>query len=133
MDSQIVDSTCIADMQNYLGCNTLDVAYDSTNTFVQHLDCISDNYNYYYENLLNINFDSPSLDSIGIVLDSVISHQSITLEDQINYFTRDSSQYLIPRFVFDSDLDTITFQPSNILSINSHLIFKLISSGLLEE
>ena len=133
MDSQIIDSTCKADIQNYLSCNSLEVLYDSTNTFVSHLDCIGDNYNYYYENLLNINFEAPLLDSIGIVLDSVITHQSTVLEDQITYFTRDSAQYLIPRFVFDSELDTITFQPSNILSINSHLIFKLLSSGLLEE
>ena len=133
MNGQIIDSTCKANIEEYLSCNSFEVLYDSTNTFVSHLDCISDNYNYYYENLLNINFDSPSLDSIGMVLDSIITHQSIILEDQISYFTRDSSQYLIPRFVFDSELDTITFQPSNILSINSHLIFKLISSGLLEE
>ena len=133
MNGQIIDSTCKANIEEYLSCNSFEVLYDSTNTFVSHLDCISDNYNYYYENLLNINFDSPSLDSIGMVLDSIITHQSIILEDQISYFTTDSSQYLIPRFVFDSELDTITFQPSNILSINSHLIFKLISSGLLEE
>ncbi len=133
MESQIIDSTCKSDIQNYLSCNSLEVLYDSSNTFVSHLDCIGDNYNYYYENLLNINFQSPSLDSIGMVLDSVITHQSTILEDQISYFTRDSSQYLIPRFVFDSELDTITFQPSNILSINSHLIFKLLSSGLLEQ
>ena len=133
MDSQIVDSTCKTNIQNYLSCNSLEVLYDSSNTFVSHLDCIGDGYNYYYESLLNINFESPSLDSIGIVLDSIITHQSTVLEDQINYFTRDSVQYLIPRFVFDSELDTITFQPSNILSINSHLIFKFLSSGLLEE
>ena len=133
MDNQIIDSTCKADIQNYLSCNSLEVLYDSTNTFVSHLDCIGDDYNYYYENLLNINFQAPLLDSIGVVLDSVITHQSTVLEDQITYFTRDSAQYLIPRFVFDSELDTITFQPSNILSINSHLIFKLLSSGLLEE
>ena len=133
MDSQIIDSACKADIQNYLSCNSLEVLYDSTNTFVSHLDCIGDSYSYYYENLLNINFQAPLLDSIGIVLDSVITHQSTILEDQISYFTRDSTQYLIPRFVFDSELDTITFQPSNILSINSHLIFKLLSSGLLEE
>ncbi len=133
MNSQVIDSTCKANIQNYLSCNFLEVIYDSSNTFVSHLDCIGDDYNYYYENLLNIEFQSPLLDSIGMVLDSVITHQSTILEDQISYFTRDSSQYLIPRFVFDSELDTITFQPSNILSINSHLIFKLISSGLLEE
>ena len=133
LDSQVVDSACIQNIQDYLACNTLDVIYDSTSNFVKHLDCISDNYNYYYENLLNIDFDSPNLDSIGIVLDSIITHQSVILEDEINYFTRDSSQYLIPRFVFDSDLDTITFQPANMLTINSHLILKLITSGLLEE
>ena len=133
IDNQIVDSTCKADIQNYLSCSSLEVLYDSSNTFVSHLDCIGDSYNYYYENLLNIEFESPALDSIGIVLDSIITHQSTILENQISYFTRDSAQYLIPRFVFDSELDTITFQPSNVLSINSHLIFKLISSGLLEE
>ena len=133
MDNQIVDSTCKANIQNYLSCNSLEVLYDSSNTFVSHLDCIGDDYNYYYESLLNINFESPLLDSIGMVLDSIITHQSTVLEDQINYFTRDSVQYLIPRFVFDSELDTITFQPSNLLSINSYLIFKFLSSGLLEE
>ena len=133
MDNQIVDSTCKADIQNYLSCSSLEVFYDSSNTFVSHLDCIGDSYNYYYENLLNIEFESPALDSIGMVLDSIVNHQSTILENQISYFTRDSAQYLIPRFVFDSELDTITFQPSNVLSINSHLIFKLISSGLLEE
>jgi len=133
IDNQIVDSTCKADIQNYLSCSSLEVLYDSSNTFVSHLDCIGDSYNYYYENLLNIEFESPALDSIGIVLDSIVTHQSTILENQISYFTRDSAQYLIPRFVFDSELDTITFQPSNVLSVNSHLIFKLISSGLLEE
>ena len=135
MQNQNVDSLCISNIENYLGCNTLNVTYDEVDTlFVKHLDCITDNnYNYYYENLLNIDFISPTLDSLGIVLDSAITHQSTTLEDQINYFTRDSLQYLIPRFVFDSNLDTITFQPSNILSINSHLIFKLLSSGILDE
>ena len=135
MQNQNVDSLCISNIENYLGCNTLNVTYDEVDTlFVKHLDCITDNnYNYYYENLLNIDFISPTLDSLGIVLDSAMTHQSTTLEEQINYFTRDSLQYLIPRFVFDSDLDTITFQPSNILSINSHLIFKLLSSGILDE
>ena len=133
LDEQIVDSTCKSDLQNYLACETLQVEYDSTNTFVSHMDCLSNDYNYYFESLLNLDFDSPNLDSIGVVLDSMLSHQTITLDDQINYFTRDSSQYLIPRFVFDNELDTITFQPTNVLSINSYLIFKLLSSGLLEE
>ena len=129
---QTIDSTCKADLQNYLSCENLQVEYDSTNTFVSHLDCLSDDYNYYFENLINLNFDAPNLDSIGIVLDSITTHQTIILEDQINYFTRDSAQFLIPRFVFDNDLDTITFQPTNDLKVNSHLIFKLLSSGLLE-
>ena len=73
---------------------------------------------------------SSSLLQLIIYLAKTLWH---IIEDQITYFTRDSAQYLIPRFVFDSELDTITFQPSNILSINSHLIFKLLSSGLLEE
>ena len=121
-----------ADLQNYLSCENLQVEYDSTNTFVSHLDCLSDDYNYYFENLINLNFDAPNLDSIGIVLDSITTHQTIFLDDQINYFTRDSAQFLIPRFVFDNNLDTITFQPTNDLKVNSHLIFKLLSSGLLE-
>ncbi len=129
---QAIDSTCKADLQNYLSCENLQVEYDSTNTFVSHLDCLSDDYNYYFENLINLNFDAPNLDSIGIVLDSITTHQTIFLDDQINYFTRDSAQFLIPRFVFDNDLDTITFQPTNDLKVNSHLIFKLLSSGLLE-
>lgn len=129
---QTIDSTCKADLQNYLSCENLQVEYDSTNTFVSHLDCLSDDYNYYFENLINLNFDAPNLDSIGIVLDSITTHQTIFLDDQINYFTRDSAQFLIPRFVFDNDLDTITFQPTNDLKVNSHLIFKLLSSGLLE-
>ena len=57
MNGQIIDSTCKANIEEYLSCNSFEVLYDSTNTFVSHLDCISDNYNYYYENLLNINFD----------------------------------------------------------------------------
>ena len=129
---QTIDSTCKADLQNYLSCENLQVEYDSTNTFVSHLDCLSDDYNYYFENLINLNFDAPNLDSIGIVLDSITTHQTIFLDNQINYFTRDSAQFLIPRFVFDNDLDTITFQPTNDLKVNSHLIFKLLSSGLLE-
>ena len=129
---QTIDSTCKADLQNYLSCENLQVEYDSTNTFVSHLDCLSDDYNYYFENLINLNFDAPNLDSIGIVLDSITTHQTIFLDDQINYFTRDSAQFLIPRFVFDNNLDTITFQPTNDLKVNSHLIFKLLSSGLLE-
>ena len=133
MNNQIIDSTCKADIENNLSCNSLEVLYDSTNTFVSHLDCIGNDYNYYFDNLLNINFDSPSLDSIGMVIDSILTHQSTILDDQISYFTRDSSQYLIPRFVFDNELDTITFQPTNLLSINSHLIFKLISTGFIEE
>ena len=132
LNEQTIDSTCKADLQNYLTCENLQVEYDSTNTFVSHLDCLSDDYNYYFENLINLNFDAPNLDSIGIVLDSITTHQTIILDDQINYFTRDSAQFLIPRFVFDNDLDTITFQPTNDLKVNSHLIFKLLSSGLLE-
>ena len=119
---QTIDSTCKADLQNYLSCENLQVEYDSTNTFVSHLDCLSDDYNYYFENLINLNFDAPNLDSIGIVLDSITTHQTIFLDDQINYFTRDSAQFLIPRFVFDNNLDTITFQPTNDLKVNSHLI-----------
>ena len=133
LNEQNIDSTCSADIQNYLLCENLQVEYDSTNTFVSHMDCLSSDHNYYFENLLNLDFNSPNLDSIGMVLDSILTYQTIILDDQINYFTRDSSQYLIPRFVFDSELDTITFQPKNTLSINSHLIFKLLSSGLLEE
>jgi len=135
MESQNADSLCISNIENYLGCNTLNVIYNEIDTLiVQHLDCITNNnYNYYYESLLNIDFVSPSLDTLGMVLDSALTHQSIILEEQINYFTRDSLQYLIPRFVFDSNLDTITFQPSNTLSINSHLILKLITSGLMDQ
>tara|TARA_B100000676_G_scaffold50449_2_gene49533 strand:- start:4884 stop:7670 length:2787 start_codon:yes stop_codon:yes gene_type:complete len=133
LSEQIIGSACKSDLQNYLGCESLQVEYDSTSTFVSNMSCLSDNYNYYFKNLLNLNFDSPNLDSIGMVLDSILTHQTIILDDEINFFTRDSSQYLIPRFVFDNDLDTITFQPQNVLSINSHLILKLLSSGIFEE
>tara|TARA_B100000683_G_C12137098_1_gene410156 strand:- start:130 stop:594 length:465 start_codon:yes stop_codon:yes gene_type:complete len=133
IDDQIIDSTCKADIQNFLKCETFQVEYDSLNTFVSHFDCLSNDNNYYFESLLNLNFDSPNLDSLGMVLDSISTHQSISLDDQVYYFTKDSSQYLVPRFVFGNELDTITFQPSNNLSINSHLIFKLLSSGILTE
>ena len=55
--------------------------------------------------------------------------------DEIYYFTTDQSQYLIPRFSFDNNLqDTLlTFQPTNSININSYIIFKLLTSGLLQE
>ena len=55
LNEQTIDSTCKADLQNYLTCENLQVEYDSTNTFVSHLDCLSDDYNYYFENLINLN------------------------------------------------------------------------------
>ena len=98
MQNQNADSLCLSNLENYLGCNTLNVTYDGTDSsLVKHLDCITNNnYNYYYEGLLNMDFISPSLDSVGMVLDSVLTHQSMILEEQISYFTRDSLQYLIP-------------------------------------
>ena len=72
------------------------------------------------------------LDSWGNVLDSVLTQQEIILDNEIYYFTRDNIQYLIPRFIFNSELDTITLQPNNSLKINSSIMFRLLSTGLLE-
>ena len=47
-----------------------------------------------------------------------MTQQEITLDDEVYYFTRDNIQYLFPRFIFNSDLDTITLQPNNSLKIN---------------
>ena len=97
------------------------------------MDCITiNNENHYYENLLNIDFFPPTLDDSGNVIDSVLTQQEIILDDEIYYFTKDTLQYLIPRFVFNSELETITLQPNNSLNINSSIMFKLLSTGLLE-
>ena len=133
IDNQIVDSLCLDNIKNYLNCDNLDVIYDDSQEFVKHLDCESNgNIEYYYENLLGIDFLAPNLDDWGNVIDSVLNNQEFIIEDEIFYFTKDESQYLIPRFIFDSDLDTLTFQPSNSLHINSYIIFRLLTSGLLE-
>ena len=129
-DQEITDS-CKAYINDYLGCETFLI--DTVSNFVKHLDCITINEEfYYYENLLNIEFLPPTLDDWGNVLDSVLSQQEIILDDEIYYFTKDNLQYLIPRFVFNSELDTITLQPNNSLNINSSIMFKLLSTGLLE-
>ena len=131
LDDQQVTDSCKTYIQNYLGCQ--DFLIDTVSNFVKHLDCISVNEeSYYYENLLNIEFLSPTLDEWGNVLDSVLTQQEIILDDEIYYFTKDNLQYLIPRFVFNSELDTITLQPNNSLNINSSIMFKLLSTGLLE-
>jgi len=136
LDDQEVTDSCKTYINDYLGCENLSVLeiYPNTDSsFVKHLDCITiNNENHYYENLLNIEFLPPTLDDWGNVLDSVLSQQEIILDDEIYYFTKDTLQYLIPRFVFDSDLDTITLQPNNSLNVNSSIMFKLLSTGLLE-
>ena len=130
VDQEVSDS-CKNYINDYLGCENFSIDADSN--FVKHLDCITINdETYYYENLLNIEFLPPTLDGWGNVLDSVLSQQEIILDDEIYYFTKDNLQYLIPRFVFNSALDTITLQPNNSLNINSSIMFKLLSTGLLE-
>jgi hypothetical protein len=129
-DQEVTDS-CKTYISDYLGCETFLI--DTVSNFVKHLDCISTNNDtYYYQNLLNIEFLPPTLDDWGNVLDSVLTQQEIILDDEVYYFTRNNLQYLIPRFVFNSELDTITLQPNNSLNINSSIMFKLLSTGLLE-
>jgi len=128
---QEVSDSCKTYIENYLECT--DFSVDTISNLVKHLDCITvDDETYYYENLLNIEFLPPTLDSWGNVLDSVLTQQEIILDNEIYYFTRDNIQYLIPRFIFNSDLDTITLQPNNSLKINSSIMFRLLSTGLLE-
>ena len=131
MNEQSISDSCMIGIQNYLECDTISVVYDSLN-FVKHMDCIGQN-DYYYQSLLNLDFSIPNLDEWGNVIDTISTQQEIILEDEVYYFTKQNNQYLIPRFVFDNELDTITFQPSNSLNINSYIIFKLLTSGLLEE
>ena len=61
-----------------------------------------------------------------------MTQQEITLDDEVYYFTRDNIQYLIPRFVFSSELDIITLQPNNSLDINSSILFRLLNTGIIE-
>ena len=131
INEQNISNFCMDEIQNYLACDTIEVAYDSLN-FVNHMDCIGED-DFYYQSLLNLDFSIPNLDEWGNVIDTILTQQEIILEDEVYYFTRQNNQYLIPRFVFDNELDTITFQPSNSLNINSYIIFKLLTSGLLEE
>ena len=132
LDEQEVTDSCKTYINDYLGCESFSI--DTVSNFVKHLDCITSNdeTTYYYENLLNIEFLPPSLDDWGNVLDSILTQQEIILDDEVYYFTRDNLQYLIPRFVFNSELDTITLQPNNSLKINSSINFRLLSTGLLE-
>ena len=131
LDEQEVSDSCKTYITNYLGCQNFSV--DAASNFVKHLDCITTNDDtYYYENLLNIEFLPPTLDNWGNVLDSILTQQEIILHDEVYYFTKDNLQYLIPRFVFNSELDTITLQPNNSLKINSSIMFRLLSTGLLE-
>ena len=131
LSEQEVTDSCKIYIENNLGCQSFLV--DTISGFVKHLDCITDNDVYYYENLLNIEFPSPLLDDWGNVLDSALNQQEIILDDEVYYFTRNNIQYLIPRFVFNSEIDTITLQPDNSLSVNSSIIFRLLTTGLLEE
>jgi len=131
INEQSISDSCMIGIQNYLECDTISVVYDSLN-FVKHMDCIGQN-DYYYQSLLNLDFSIPNLDEWGNVIDTISTQQEIILEDEVYYFTKQNNQYLIPRFVFNNELDTITFQPSNSLNINSYIIFKLLTSGLLEE
>ena len=136
LSNQEVSDSCKNYINNYLGCDNLSILEiypDTDSSFVKHLDCIANNDNYYYENLLNLKFVSPNLDEWGNVLDSVSTQQKFILDDEIYYFTRDNLQYLIPRFIFNSELDTITLQPDNSLKINSSIVFKLLTTGLLEQ
>ena len=129
INQQEVTDTCISVLES-MGCQNFIV--DTLNGYVKNMDCLSDNENYYYNRLLDINFLSPNLDQLGNVLDSSLTQQEITLDDEVYYFTRDNTQYLIPRFVFSSELDTITLQPNNSLKINSSILFRLLNTGIIE-
>ena len=132
IDDQIeISDICKSNISNYIGCQEFIV--DTSSNFVNHLDCVSDNGTIYYQSLLNIDFPAPPLGPDGTVLDSILNQQEIILDDEVYYFTRDNIQYLIPRFVFNSELNTITLQPDNSLKINSSIVFRLLSTGLLEE
>ena len=132
IDDQIeISDICKSNISDYIGCQEFIV--DTSSNFVNHLDCIFGNDTIYYQNLLNIDFPAPPLGPDGAVLDSILNQQEIILDDEVYYFTRDNIQYLIPRFVFNSELDTITLQPDNSLKINSSIVFRLLSTGLLEE
>ena len=130
-DQNEISSICKSNIADYIGCQEFII--DTNSNFVNHLDCISGNDTIYYKSLFNIDFPSPPLGPEGTVLDSILNQQEIILDDEVYYFTRDNIQYLIPRFVFSSELDTITLQPDNSLKINSSIMFRLLSTGLLEE
>jgi len=129
INQQEVTDTCISILEN-MGCQNFIV--DTLNGYVKNMDCLTDDDNYYYNRLLDINFLSPNLDQLGNVLDSSLTQQEITLDDEVYYFTRDNTQYLIPRFVFSSELDTITLQPNNSLNVNSSILFRLLNTGIIE-
>ena len=131
LGEQEISNSCESYITSHLGCENFVI--DTVSNFVKHLDCIAINDTFYYENLLNIEFPNPVLDGWGNVLDSILNQQEIILDDEVYYFTKNNLQYLIPRFVFNSDLDTITLQPNNSLKVNSSIIFRLLTTGLLEE
>ena len=129
INQQEISDTCISVLSN-MGCQNFIV--DNLNGYVKNMDCITDDENYYFNRLLDINFLSPNLDQLGNVLDSSVTQQEIILDDEVYYFTRDSIQYLIPRFVFSSELNTINLQPNNSLDINSSILFRLLNTGIIE-
>ena len=130
VDQQEVTDTCKSILSNQIGCQTLVI--DTLGSYVKNLDCISSDSIFYYNRIAEMNFISPSLDQWGNVLDSSLTSQSIVMDDEVFYFTKDNIQYIIPRFIFSSDLDTITLQPNNLLKVNSAISFKLLNTGLIE-
>jgi hypothetical protein len=132
LDNQVISDSCLTGLQNYLNCDLLDIEYNDDSTFVKNLECSSGDSLFYYKNLLNLEFDTSYLDEWGSVLDTSSSFYEYILDDEIYYLTDSTKQFLIPRFVFDAGLDTVTFQPTNSLSINSYIILKLLNTGLLD-
>ena len=83
----------------------------------------------------HLEFLNPILSDSGMVISPSTYDTTFLLDEELHWFTEQQSQYLIPRFVFNNDLqDTmLTFQPSNYMSINSILMLKMLNTGLLEE
>ena len=130
IDQQEITDSCKSILSNQIGCQTLVI--DTLGKYVKNLECISSDSIFYYNRISEMNFISPSLDEWGNVLDSSLTSQSIVMDDEVFYFTKDDIQYIIPRFIFSSDLDTITLQPNNSLKVNSTISFKLLNTGLIE-
>ena len=132
LDNQEVSDSCLTNLQYHLNCDLLEIEYNDNSTFVKNLECSTGDSLFYYKNLLNLEFDTPYLDQWGSVVETSNSFYEYILDEEIYYLTDSTKQFLIPRFVFDAGLDTVTFQPTNSLSINSYIILKLLTNGLLD-